>query len=161
MISRIGFRKSLEIKLMIKTIFLLPSLTKSFLALLGVTTKNAHDPSTWLPIFLRKSSTTIWELFDIEFSEVGGPNLAWDGDDGLGKLWGLYYKRNNMEFILRVKASLRDGFDATATATTISLSITNSSLGTMTTPAMGLTIGLQYKKRDHYRPWGPRVKPPR
>jgi hypothetical protein len=88
---------------------------------------------------------TIWELFDIEFSEVGGPNLAWDGDDGLGKLWGLYYKRLDMEFILWVKASLCNGFDATATATTISSSITNSSLGTMTTPATGLTIGPQYK----------------
>jgi hypothetical protein len=90
---------------------------------------------------------TTWELFDIEFSEVGGPNLAWDCDDGLGKLWGLYYKRNNMEFILRVKASLRDGFDATATAMTISSSITNSSLGIMKTPATGSTIGPQYKKK--------------
>jgi hypothetical protein len=72
--------------------------------------------------------------------------LAWDGDDGLGKLWGLYYKRSDMEFILRVKASLRNGFDATATATTISSSITNSSLRTMMTPATGSTIGPQYKK---------------
>jgi hypothetical protein len=109
--------------------------------------KNAHDPSTWLPIFLQKSSTTTWELFDIEFSEVGGPNLAWDGDDSLGKLWGLYYKRPDMEFIIQVKASLRDGFDATATATTISLSITNLSLGTMMTPATGSTIGPSTKKR--------------
>jgi hypothetical protein len=50
--------------------------------------------------------------------------LEWDRDDGLGKLWGLYYKCPDMQFILRVKAALRNGFDPSATAMTTSLSIT-------------------------------------
>jgi hypothetical protein len=67
--------------------------------------------------YLRKSGTTTWEVFDIDFDEVG-LDLEWDGDDGLGKLWGLYYKCPNMQFFLRVKAA------PPATATTTSLSIT-------------------------------------
>jgi hypothetical protein len=39
-ISQIGFRKSLKIECMIKKIFLLPSLTKSFLALHAVATRS-------------------------------------------------------------------------------------------------------------------------
>ncbi len=37
--------------------------------------KNVHNPSTWLPIFLQKSSRTAWELFDTNFGEVG----PWNG----------------------------------------------------------------------------------
>ncbi len=106
--------------------------------------KNVHDPSTWIPI-LRKSSTTTWEVFDIDFGEVG-PDLEWDGDDGLGKLWGLYYKCPDMEYILRVKAALCNGFDATATARTTSLSVTNPTLEILKSYATRLTIGPQNKK---------------
>jgi hypothetical protein len=66
---------------------------------------------------------TTWEVFDIVFGEVG-LDLEWDGDDGLGKLWGLYYKCPDMQFILQVKAALRNRFDPTATATTTSSYIT-------------------------------------
>jgi hypothetical protein len=72
--------------------------------------------------------------------------LEWDGDDGLGKLWGLYYKCPNMEYILRVKAALRNGFDATATARTTSWSVTNLTLKTLKLYATRLTIGPQNKK---------------
>ncbi len=73
--------------------------------------------------------------------------MEWDGDDGLGKLWGLYYKCPNMEYILRVKAALRNGFDATATARTTSLPVTNPTLKTLKSYATRLTIGLQNKKK--------------
>jgi hypothetical protein len=85
--------------------------------------ENVHDPSTWLLTFLRKSGTTTCKVFDIDFGEIG-LDLEWDGDDGLGKLWGLYYKCPDTQFILWVKAALRNGFDPTATAMTASLSIT-------------------------------------
>jgi hypothetical protein len=88
---------------------------------------------------------TTWEVFDIDFGEVGS-NLEWDGDDGLGKLWGLYYKCPNMEYILRVKAALRNGFDTTATARTTSLSVTNPTLKTLKSYATRSTIGPQNKK---------------
>ncbi len=51
--------------------------------------KNISNPQTWVPIFLRKSSTTSWELFDADFDELGHV-LEWDGNKGLGNLWGLY-----------------------------------------------------------------------
>jgi hypothetical protein len=72
--------------------------------------------------------------------------LEWDGDDSLGKLWGLYYKCPDMEYILQVKAALRNGFDATATARTTSLSVTNPTLKTLKLYATRSTIGPQNKK---------------
>jgi hypothetical protein len=50
--------------------------------------KNISDPQTWVLIFLRKSRTTSWELFDTDFNEIGHV-LEWDGDEGLGNLWGV------------------------------------------------------------------------
>jgi hypothetical protein len=72
--------------------------------------------------------------------------LEWVGDDGLGNVWGLYYKCPDMEFILPEKAALRNGFDATATAMTISLPKTSLTLGILKSSATRLTIGPQYKK---------------
>jgi hypothetical protein len=129
-----------------KTNLLAALVTQIFPCIACSNNKNVHDPSTWIPIFLRKSSMTTWEIFDIDFGEVG-PDLEWDGDDGLGKLWGLYYKCPNMEYILRVKAALHNGFDATATARTTSLSITNPTLKTLKSYATRSTIGPQNKKR--------------
>ncbi len=40
--------------------------------------KNISDPQTRVPIFLRKSSTTSWELFDADFNKLGHV-LEWDG----------------------------------------------------------------------------------
>ncbi len=52
--------------------------------------KNISNPKTRVPIFLRKSGTTSWELFYAEFDELSHV-LEWDGNEGLGNLWGLYY----------------------------------------------------------------------
>jgi hypothetical protein len=44
--------------------------------------KKINDPQTWVPIFLRKSGITSWELFDADFNYLGHV-LEWDGDEGL------------------------------------------------------------------------------
>jgi hypothetical protein len=69
-----------------------------------------------------------------------------DGDDGMGNLWGLYYKCPNMGFILWEKASLHKERDATATATTISLPQTSLTLRILKSSATRLSIAPQYKK---------------
>ncbi len=58
----------------------------------------------------------------------------------------MYYKCPSMEFILREKATLRNGFDTTATATTISSPTTSLTLEILKSSATRLTIGPQYKK---------------
>jgi len=50
--------------------------------------KNILDPSTWVPAFLRKSSATTWDVFNIDFDQTVH-DLEWEGDNGLGNLWGL------------------------------------------------------------------------
>jgi hypothetical protein len=50
--------------------------------------KKINNSQTWVPIFLWKSGITIWELYDADFDELGHV-LEWDGDEGLGNLWGL------------------------------------------------------------------------
>ncbi len=46
---------------------------------------NIKDPTLWIPVFLCKSGNTTWEVFDEKFGEVG-PELEWDGNEGLKKL---------------------------------------------------------------------------
>jgi hypothetical protein len=53
--------------------------------------KKINNPQTWVPIFLQKFGITSWELFDADFDKLGHV-LEWDGDKGLGNLWGLYYR---------------------------------------------------------------------
>jgi hypothetical protein len=84
---------------------------------------------------------------------------VWDGDGGLGNIWGIYYKCPDVEFIQciwmsQMNAAVWKGFagslgnassglpvettipqaldDATATATTVSSSISSLTLGTLT-----------------------------
>jgi hypothetical protein len=65
--------------------------------------KNINNPTTWIPIFLRKTNNTIWELFDKDFRKIG-PKLNWNGDEVLKNLWGTYYRCLDAEFIQRVQA---------------------------------------------------------
>ena len=46
---------------------------------------NINNPTSWIPVFLRKSGKTTWEVFDKNCGEVG-PELEWDGNEGLKKL---------------------------------------------------------------------------
>jgi hypothetical protein len=131
--------------------------------------KNINNPSTWIPIFLWKlgvttvflwkSGVTMWELFDVDFAAICA-ELVWDGDEGLGNMWGIYYKCPDAESIQRIWMSQMDatarckGFagslgdaisslfgeatipqapnDATATAMTFSSSISSLTPGTLT-----------------------------
>jgi hypothetical protein len=69
--------------------------------------RNISNPQTWVPIFLRKSGTTSWELFDADFGELGHV-LEWDGDKGLGNLWGLYYWFPDADSIKRIYGTRMD-----------------------------------------------------
>ncbi len=68
-----------------------------------VACKNINNPTTWILIFLQKTSNTTWEVFDKDFSKIG-PALDWNGDEGLKNLWGRYYSYPNAEFIQRALA---------------------------------------------------------
>ena len=59
---------------------------------------NILDPSTWVPAFLRKSSATTWDVFNVDFDQTVH-DLEWEGDEGLNNLWGLYYKCPDAQFI--------------------------------------------------------------
>jgi hypothetical protein len=65
---------------------------------------NIKDPTSWIPIFLRKSGKTTWEVFDKFFDEVG-PELEWDGNEGLKNLWGMYYRCPDSAYIQRIQAA--------------------------------------------------------
>jgi hypothetical protein len=56
--------------------------------------KNILNPAMWVPAFLRKSSTTTWDVFNINFKQTVH-NLEWNGDEGPKNLWGFYYKCPN------------------------------------------------------------------
>ncbi len=58
----------------------------------------------WIPVFLRKTNNTTWEVFDKDFSEIG-PKLDWNGDEGLKNLWGRCYRCPNAEFIQSIQAA--------------------------------------------------------
>ncbi len=60
--------------------------------------KNILNPATWVPAFLRKSSTTTWDVFNVNFEQTVH-DYEWNGDEGLKNLWGLYYKCPNAQFI--------------------------------------------------------------
>jgi hypothetical protein len=65
-----------------------------------VACKNINNPTTWVPVFLWKTSNNTWEVFDKDFSNIG-PELDWNGDEGLKNLWGRYYGYPDAEFIQR------------------------------------------------------------
>jgi hypothetical protein len=69
--------------------------------------KKISNPKTWVPIFLQKSSTTSWELFDADFDKLGHV-LEWDGNKGLGNLWGLYYWFPDADPIKRIYGTRMD-----------------------------------------------------
>jgi hypothetical protein len=64
---------------------------------------NIKDPTLWIPVFLRKSGNTTWEVFDKIVGEVD-PELEWDGDEGLKNLWGMYYRCPDSACIQRIQA---------------------------------------------------------
>jgi hypothetical protein len=68
--------------------------------------KNILDPATWVPEFLRKSSATTWDVFDIDFEQTVH-DLEWNGDEGLKNLWGLYYKCPDAHFIRLFKSNCK------------------------------------------------------
>ncbi len=49
------------------------------------------DPRGWSRAFLRKLGATAWEVFDNFFEEIG-PDMDWDGNDGLRNTWDQYYR---------------------------------------------------------------------
>ncbi len=65
---------------------------------------NIDNPTTWVPVFLWKTSNTTWEVFDKDFSKIG-PKLDWNCDEGLKNLWGRYYRCPDVEFIQRAQAA--------------------------------------------------------
>ncbi len=70
--------------------------------------KKINNPQTWVPIFLQKSGITSWELFDADFDNLGHV-LEWDGDEGLGNLWGLYYRFPDDDSIKRIHGTRIEG----------------------------------------------------
>ncbi len=66
--------------------------------------KNILDPSIWVPAFLRKSSATTWDVFNVDFNQTVH-DLEWEGDEGLDNLWGLYYKCPDAQFIQLFKSN--------------------------------------------------------
>ena len=72
--------------------------------------KNILDPSTWVPAFLRKSTATTWDVFNVDFDQTVH-DLKWEGDNGLGNLRGLYYKWPDAQFIrsFKLPSTAREG----------------------------------------------------
>jgi hypothetical protein len=60
----------------------------------------------WVPAFLRKSSTTTWDVFDVDFNQTVH-DFEWNGDEGLKNLWGLYYKCPDAQFIRSFKSNCK------------------------------------------------------
>jgi hypothetical protein len=114
-------------------------------------TMNIQDRSTWIPAFLRRSSTTrTWDVFNVDFDHVVH-DLEWEGGDGLENLWGLYYKFPDTQF----KQSFKSLFttkecmvldahpisgNATTAATTFSSSMTSLTPGTTTSSSTDAMI---------------------
>ncbi len=65
---------------------------------------NINDPTLWVPVFLQKSGKTTWQVFDKNCGEVS-PELEWDGDEGLKKLWGMYCRCPDSAYIQRFQAA--------------------------------------------------------
>jgi hypothetical protein len=42
---------------------------------------NINNPTTGIPVFLRKTNNTTWEVFDEDFSKIGHKS-DWNGDEG-------------------------------------------------------------------------------
>ena len=111
---------------------------------------NIQDRSTWIPAFLRKSSATTWDIFNVDFDHVVH-DLEWEGDDGLENLWRLYYKFPDAQFIQSFKSlsttkecMVLDAHpisdDATTAATTFSSSMTSLTPGTTTSSSTDALI---------------------
>ncbi len=73
--------------------------------------KKINGPQTWVPIFLRKSGITSWELFNADFDDLGHV-LEWVGDKGLRNLWGLYYQFLDDDSIKRIHGTRIEGDSA-------------------------------------------------
>ncbi len=88
--------------------------------------KKINDSQTWVPIFLRKSGITSWELFDADFNDLGHV-LEWNGDKGLRNLWGLYYRFPDDDSIKHIHGTCIEG-DVGIRAPILSRSSTSHSL---------------------------------
>jgi hypothetical protein len=69
-----------------------------------VACKNINNPTTWIPVFLQKTSNTTWKMFEEDLSKIG-PKLDWNGDEGLRNLCGRYYRYPHAKFIQRAQAA--------------------------------------------------------
>ena len=62
------------------------------------------DPHGWSRAFLRKLGAFAWEVFDKSFEEIG-PDMEWDGNDGLRNMWDQYYKCPDPAYIKSLQAT--------------------------------------------------------
>ena len=65
---------------------------------------NVTDPRGWSRAFLRKSGAFAWEVFDNFFEEIG-PDMEWDGNDGLRNMWDQYYMCPDPVYIQSLQAT--------------------------------------------------------
>ncbi len=69
--------------------------------------KNIKGSSAWIPVFLWKLGVATWEFFNVDIADVCN-EFVWDGDGGLGNMWGIYYKCPDAEFIQHIQMSQMD-----------------------------------------------------
>jgi hypothetical protein len=77
--------KWIPIEFMMHHTFLLPPSPRFFLCIACNNYSNINDPTSLNPVFLQKLGKTTWEVFAKNCGEVG-PELEWDGDEGLKHL---------------------------------------------------------------------------
>ena len=65
---------------------------------------NETDPRGWSRTFLRKSGAFAWEVFDKHFEKIG-PDMEWDGNDGLRNMWDWYYRCPDPAYIQSLQAT--------------------------------------------------------
>jgi hypothetical protein len=71
---------------------------------LCIACKNINNPATWIPIFSAEDKQYHMGMFHKDFKKIG-PELDWNGDEGLKNLWGRYYRCHNAEFIRRAQVA--------------------------------------------------------
>jgi hypothetical protein len=79
-------------------------ITQNFPCISCKNRKDINDPTAWIPMFLQKSGKTAWEVFDKNCGKIG-PELEWDGNDGLQNLWGVYYRCPDPAYIQQLQAA--------------------------------------------------------
>ena len=62
------------------------------------------DPRGWSCAFLWKSGAATWEVFDTKIKEIG-PDMDWDGNNGLRNMWDQYYRCPDPTYIQSLKAT--------------------------------------------------------